>query len=59
MSQNVAGKVCNDFFIDILNIDLAEKVETYLSKSTFKFGGGRMLRHYKILKSQFFKQIKL
>ena len=35
--KNVAGKVWVDCFIDSLNIDLAEKVKTYLSKRTFKF----------------------
>ena len=41
--KNVAGKVWVDCFIDSLNIDLAEKVKTYLSKRTFKFRGGHIL----------------
>ena len=41
--RNVAGKVCENFFIYSLNIDLVEKVKTYPRKSTFKFGGGRIL----------------
>ena len=42
-SKNVVGKVWVDCFIDNLNIDLAEKVKTYPSESTFKFGGGHIL----------------
>ena len=41
--NNVAGKVWVDCFIDSLNIDLAEKVKTYLSKRTFKFRGRHIL----------------
>ena len=41
--KNVAGKVWVDCFIDSLNIDLAEKVKTYLSKRTFKFWGRHIL----------------
>ena len=40
--KNVAGKVWVDSFIDSLNVGLAEKVKAYPSKSTFKFGGGRI-----------------
>ena len=41
--KNVAGKVWVDCFIDSLNIDLAEKVKTYLSKRIFKFRGRHIL----------------
>ena len=44
--KNEAGKVWVDCFIDSLNIDLAEKVKTYPSESTFKFKDGRILRYY-------------
>ena len=37
--KNVAGKVCDNFFIDSLNIDLVEKVKNIREKA-FKFGGG-------------------
>ena len=52
--KNVARKVWVDSFIDSLNVGLAEKVKAYPSKSTFKFGGGRILRHYTTLKFRFF-----
>ena len=41
--QKCSWKVWSDCFIDSLNIDLAEKVKTYPSKSTFKFECGRIL----------------
>ena len=51
--KNEAGKVWVDCFIDSLNIDLTEKVKTYPSESTFRFKGGRILRHYIKLKFRF------
>ena len=44
--KNVAGKVWVDYFINSLNIDLAEQVKTYPIKSTFKFGGGGILTSF-------------
>ena len=40
--KNGAGKVCDNFFIDSLNIDLVEKVKNIREKA-FKFGGGCIL----------------
>ena len=41
--QKCSWKVWSDCFIDSLNIDLAEKVKTYPSKSVFKFERRLML----------------
>ena len=41
--QKCTWKVWSDCFIDSWNLDLAEKVKTYPSKSTFKFECGRIL----------------
>ena len=52
MSKNAAGKVWFDFFINSLNIDLAEKLK-HPNESTFKFGGGRILAFLKKILSVF------
>ena len=51
--KNVA-EVWDDFFIDSLNIDLAEKIKTYPSKSTIKFAGGRILTSLYNIEVRFF-----